>query len=539
MSYTGHTDTFTRDNLPPQDQWPDLVLDETKFQYPEKLNAAYELTDRMVEKGFGDRIALIGHGRMRTYKELADWSNRIANTLVDDFGVKPGNRVLIRSQNNPAMVAVWLAVTKVGAVAVNTMPMLRAGELAKIVERAEIKLALCEMRIIEEMNLCHAASEMLESVISFDGMTGHEGQLDRLALCKPVTFNAVETASDDVALLGFTSGTTGAPKATMHFHRDLLIIADGYADEVLQVKESDVFIGSPPLAFTFGLGGLAVFPLRFGASAVLLEDASPLNLIKYIEQYQATICFTAPTAYRVMLSEKDSAYQMRSLRVAVSAGETLSADVYNLWHSLMKVPIVDGIGATELLHIFISNRMEDAKPGCTGMCVSGYSAKIMDENFLEVPNGTVGRLVVKGPTGCRYMSDDRQQKYVKDGWNITGDAFTRSDDGCFIYVARVDDMIQSGGYNISGPEVEEAILKHEAVAECAVVGATDEERGQLVEAHIVLKSGVEAEDTLALDIQTFVKNTIAPYKYPRSVKFRDSLPKTQSGKLQRFKLREE
>ncbi len=539
MSYTGHTDTFTRDNLPPQDQWPDLVLDEAKFQYPEKLNAAYELTDRMVEKGFGDRIALIGHGRMRTYKELADWSNRIANTLVDDFGVKPGNRVLIRSQNNPAMVAVWLAVTKVGAVAVNTMPMLRAGELAKIVEKAEIKLALCEMRIIEEMNLCHAASEMLESVISFDGMTGHEGQLDRLALCKPVTFNAVETASDDVALLGFTSGTTGAPKATMHFHRDLLIIADGYADEVLQVKESDVFIGSPPLAFTFGLGGLAVFPLRFGASAVLLEDASPLNLIKYIEQYQATICFTAPTAYRVMLSEKDSAYQMRSLRVAVSAGETLSADVYNLWHNLMKVPIVDGIGATELLHIFISNRMEDAKPGCTGMCVSGYSAKIMDENFCEVPNGTVGRLVVKGPTGCRYMADDRQQKYVKDGWNITGDAFTRSDDGCFTYVARMDDMIQSGGYNISGPEVEEAILKHEAVAECAVVGAPDEERGQLVEAHIVLKGGFEAEDALALDIQTFVKNTIAPYKYPRSVKFRDSLPKTQSGKLQRFKLREE
>ncbi len=537
MVYSAHLDSFTRDNLPPQNEWPDFNLSGSEFQYPEKLNAAVELTDTMVKKGYGNHVALIGHGRSRTYKELTDWSNRIANVLVDDFGIKPGNRVLIRSMNNPAMVAAWLAVTKTGAVAVNTMPMLRAGELTKVVDKAEIQLALSDKRIREELDICAKSSQFLKDVICFDGELGHDGDLDKLALSKPVTFKAVETGRDDVALLGFTSGTTGSPKATMHFHRDLLIIADGYAKEVLGVTDHDVFIGSPPLAFTFGLGGLAIFPLRFGAAAVLLEDASPINLIKYIETYSATICFTSPTAYKVMLAQDEFAAHLTSLRIAVSAGETLSPSTYKAWNETMSAPILDGIGATEMLHVFISNRLGKSRAGATGTCVTGYSAKIVNDNFEEVPRGTVGALVVKGPTGCRYMADNRQKKYVVNGWNVTGDAFSQDEEGYFHFAARADDMILSSGYNISGPEVEEAILTHVSVAECAVIGAKDAERGQIVQAHIVLRSDQEASPTLSRDIQTHVKNTIAPYKYPRSIVFVDSLPKTKSGKIQRYKLK--
>ncbi len=280
---SAHVDTFTRDNLPPFDQWPDILLDRPEFQYPERLNAAVELTDRMVDRGFGDRIALIGNGRRRTYKELTDWSNRLAHALVENYGVKPGNRILIRSGNNPALVAAWLAATKAGAVVVNTMPMLRAGELGKIVDKAEIALALTDSRIADEIVACAKASKFLKQVVNFDGTSNHDAELDRIALDKPVKFDAIATGRDDVALLGFTSGTTGEPKATMHFHRDLLIIADGYAKEVLNVKPEDVFVGSPPLAFTFGLGGLAIFPLRFGATATLLENASPANMVQIIE----------------------------------------------------------------------------------------------------------------------------------------------------------------------------------------------------------------------------------------------------------------
>ncbi len=532
---SAHIDTFTRDNLPPFEQWPQMRFD--RFPYPERINAAVELTDRLVERGFGDRVALIGNGRQRTYKELADWTNRIAHALAEDYGIKPGNRVLIRSANNPAMVACWLAATKAGAVVVNTMPLLRAGELGKIVDKAEIGVALCDTRLMDELVLCAKNSHFLKKVIGFDGTANHDAELDRIALRKSVTFSAVATGRDDVALLGFTSGTTGEPKATMHFHRDLLVIADSYAKEILQVTPDDVFVGSPPLAFTFGLGGLAIFPLRFGATATLLETASPANMIEIIETYKATISFTAPTAYRAMLAAMEGGADLSSLRVAVSAGETLPAPVFNDWTQKTGKPILDGIGSTELLHIFISNRFNDAQPACTGRPVTGYEAKVVDDDMNEKPRSEVGKLAVRGPTGCRYLADERQHNYVRDGWNLTGDAFYQDADGYFHFAARADDMIISAGYNIAGPEVEAALLAHPDVKECAVVGAPDEERGQIVEAHVVLKEGVAADAATAKRLQDHVKAQIAPYKYPRSVKFTDALPKTQTGKIQRFRLR--
>jgi 2-aminobenzoate-CoA ligase len=534
---TAHVDTFTRDHLPPLVRWPDLLLDRPEFHYPEYLNAAVELTDRMVAKGFGDHVALIGNGRQRTYKELTDWTNRLAHGLVEDFGVKPGNRVLIRSGNNPAMVAVWLAVTKAGAVAVNTMPLLRAGELTAIINKAEIGLALCDNRIADELVKAAGGSAFLRGVIGFDGTSNHDAELDRVALNKPVTFDAVRTGRDDVALLGFTSGTTGEPKATVHFHRDLLIIADGYAKEVLRLTPQDVFVGSPPLAFTFGLGGLAIFPLRFGATATLLENASPANMIGIIETYKATISFTSPTAYRAMMAAMDEGADLSSLRMAISAGETLPAPVFEDWTRKTGKPILDGIGTTELLHIFISNRLEDSAAGATGRPVTGYEARIVDDDMKEVPDGTIGHLAVRGPTGCRYLADDRQTTYVRDGFNMTGDDFFRDSNGVFHFVARADDMIISSGYNIAGPEVEAALLSHEDVAECAVIGAPDPDRGQIVQAHVVLKAGAARDEACAKRLQDHVKAKIAPYKYPRSVKFVTELPRTLTGKIQRFKLK--
>jgi len=533
---SGHVDSFTRDRLPPVDQQPEFLLEG--FDYPEYLNAAVELTDRMVEKGFGDHTALIGNGRQRTYKELTDWSNRIAHALVEDYGVKPGNRVLIRSANNPAMVACWLAATKAGAVVVNTMPMLRAGELGQIVDKAEITLALCDTRLMEELVACAKHSHFLKTVVGFDGTANHDAELDRVALSKSVRFTAPPVGRDDVALIGFTSGTTGEPKGAMAFHRDLLIIADGYAREVLGVTPDDIFVGSPPLAFTFGLGGLAIFPLRFGAAAALLEQATPPNMIEIIQHYKATVCFTAPTAYRVMLKAMAEGADLSSLRAAVSAGETLPAPVYEEWIAKTGKPMLDGIGATEMLHIFLTNRFEDHRPGCTGRPVTGYQARIVGDDMQELPRGEVGRLAVRGPTGCRYLADARQTKYVRDGWNLTGDSFWQDDDGRFHFAARSDDMIISAGYNIAGPEVEAALLSHPDVLECAVIGRADEERGQIVEAHVVLAEGREPDALMVKLLQDHVKRVIAPYKYPRSVVFVRSLPKTQTGKIQRFRLRD-
>ena len=534
---TAHTDHFTRNNLPPAEDWPELPSGD--ITYPEWLNAGYELSDAMVAKGFGDHTALIGNGRRRTYKELTDWSNRIAHVLVEDYGVQPGNRILIRSANNPAMVACWLAATKAGAVVVNSMPMLRPDELTKIVNKAEISLALCDTRLLEDLQICAAKSPFLKTVIGFDGTANHDAELDHAALNKPVRFDAVKTGRDDVALLGFTSGTTGEPKATMHFHRDLLLIADTYAKEVLNVQPDDIFVGSPPLAFTFGLGGLAIFPLRFGAAAALLEQATPPKMIELIETYKATISFTAPTAYRVMLQAMNEGADLSSLRIAVSAGETLPAPIYEAWVEKTGKPMLDGIGATEMLHIFISNRLGDSGPGRTGKPVTGYQAKIVDENMQEVPRGEIGRLAVRGPTGCRYLADERQKVYVRDGWNLTGDSFFQDENGDFHFAARADDMIISAGYNIAGPEVEAALLAHADVQECAVIGVSDEERGQIVEAHIVLRNGVQPSPETVKALQDHVKKLIAPYKYPRSVRFVDALPKTVTGKIQRFMLRKQ
>ena len=535
LSYSPHTDTFTRDSLPPIESWPEFLLDG--FDYPDFLNVGTELTDAMVEKGFGDNTALIGNGRRRTYKELTDWTNRIAHTLVDDMGVQPGNRLLIRSANNPAMVACWLAATKVGAVVVNSMPMLRAGELIKYVDKAQIEFALCDTRLMEEMDICANGNLTLKRVMGFDGTSNHEAEMDRLALEKPVKFKAFATKNDDVALLGFTSGSTGDPKATMHFHRDLLIIADGYAKEVLDVSPEDIFVGSPPLAFTFGLGGLAIFPLRFGAAATLLEVATPSSMIEIIEKYRATVCFTAPTAYRVMLRAMDEGADLSSLRAAVSAGETLPAPVYEEWIAKTGKPMLDGIGATEMLHIFISNRFDDHRPACTGKPITGYLAKIIGPDGIEVPRGTAGRLALKGPTGCRYLGGQRQEEYVQNGWNISGDTFVQDDSGYFHFSARNDDMIISSGYNIAGPEVEAALLAHDSVAECAVIGASDQERGMIVEAHIVVSDGIDKTLKQAELLQDHVKSMIAPFKYPRSIVFVSDLPKTETGKIKRFMLK--
>src|ERR1700681_4320039 len=503
---SGHVDDFTRRNLPPHHEWPELLLDRPEFRYSEYLNAAVELTDRNVEKGFGDRVALIGNGRQRTYKELTDWSNRLAHALVENYGVKPGNRALIRSGNNPALVAAWLAATKAGAVVVNTMPMLRASELAQIVDKARIALALCDTRLMDELVACAKDSRFLEQVVGFDGTANHDAELDRIALTKPVRFEAVATGRDDVALLGVTP--------------------------------DDVFVGSPPLAFTFGLGGLAIFPLRFGAAATLLENASPSNMVEIIETYRATISFTAPTAYRAMLTAMDEGADLSSLRLAVSAGETLPAPVFNDWMRRTGKPILDGIGSTELLHIFITNRVGDAIAGTTGHRVSGYEAKIVDDDMNELPAGTAGKLAVRGPTGCRYLADKRQSNYVRDGWNITGDTFVRDANGRLCFVARSDVMIISSGYNIAGPEIEACLLTHPAVAECGVVGSPDEARGMIVKAYVVVAPGVTADEALTTALQEHVKREIAPYKYPREIEFVAQLPKTETGKLKRFTLRQ-
>lgn len=535
---SAHEDSYSRDQLPPLEDWPEMLLDRPEFQYPEYINAAVELTDGVVAKGLGNHVAVKGDSEHFTYRELAAESNRIARVLIEDMGVVPGNRVLIRSANNPRMVAAWLGATKAGAVVVNTMPMLRAGELTKIVDKAEIGFALCDQRLAADLESCAASSAYLKKTLTFDGTGARQGELEARMAEKSESFEAVNTGRDDVALLGFTSGSTGVPKATMHFHRDILAIADGYAASVLTPGPEDVFIGSPPLAFTFGLGGLAVFPLRFGATAVLVEDGRPANLLKTIQEQGATICFTAPTAYRVMMGEvAEGRGDLSSLRLAVSAGETLPRATFDAWTEATSVPILDGIGATELLHIFITNRPDDIRPGATGKPVPGYEAVIVDDEMKPLPDGEIGKLAVRGPTGCRYLGGDRQIAYVREGWNLTGDAFSRDAEGYFHFAARADDMIVSSGYNIAGPEVEDALLTHPDVAECAVIGADDDERGAVVEAHVVLREGVDGDPALIKGLQDHVKSVIAPYKYPRSIVFTKALPKTPTGKVQRFKLK--
>ncbi len=535
MHRSAHVDTFTRDNLPPPEQQPKYLFTLPELHYPDRLNAAVEFIDQHIAAGHGDALCLLSPAESLTYSQLHHRVNRIANVLVKDLGMVAGNRVLLRSANNPMLVAATFAVIKAGGVVVATMPMLRARELSSMVAKAKIALALCDHRLAEDLMKTQAETPELERIV----LWGDDGPQSLESLMQQPgyeAFDAVDTAQDDVCLIGFTSGTTGEPKGTMHFHRDLLAICDAYSRHVLKPEASDRFIGSPPLAFTFGLGGLVLFPLRIGASAVLLEAAPPDKLLPAIAAFRATVCFTAPTAYRAMLAKLDE-HDVRCLRTCVSAGEALPLATFEAWKAATNLELMDGIGATEMLHIFIAAPAGKIRPGSTGLPVPGYEAAVLDAAGNVVPDGTAGRLAVRGPTGCRYLADSRQRAYVADGWNMTGDSYIRDQDGYFWYQARSDDMIVSSGYNIAGPEVESCLLMHPAVAECGVVGQPDPERGMIVKAYIVLKPGNEPSAALTKALQDFVKAGIAPYKYPRAIAYAMALPRTSTGKLQRFALR--
>jgi len=539
MTRSAHVDTFCAEHLPPPEQLPEFRFDLPELQFPEQLNCAAELLDRWVAQGQGERLCIQGAGVRWTYAQLQAQANRIARVLVDDLGVVPGNRVLLRAANKPMLVACWFAVMKVGAIAVATMPLLRAKELGQIIEKAQVTHALCDVALRAELDVAAAQQPLLAHVVCF-GDDAADG-LDARMAAQPSSHDNVATAADDTCLLAFTSGTTGQPKATMHFHRDVMASCACFPPHVLRATADDVFIGSPPLAFTFGLGGLTLFPMSVGASTVLLEKAAPPDLLDAIGRFGATVLFTAPTSYRAMAAEAKerrlSAPHGGLLRKCVAAGEALPAATRELWRAATGLQIIDGIGATEMLHIFISADEAHARPGATGVAVPGYRASVMDAQGRPVPPGTVGRLAVKGPTGCRYLDDARQASYVRDGWNYTGDAYLQDADGYFHYQSRTDDMIISAGYNIAAPEVEEVLLTHPAVAECAVIGVPDAERGQIVKAFVVLREAHAAEDATARALQDFVKAAIAPYKYPRAIEFRSSLPRTETGKLQRFRLR--
>ena len=536
MIRSAHVDSFARDNLPAAAHWPDFVFALPELRYPERLNCVTELVDRWIAAGRGNEPCLLSMVENLSYAELAERVNRVANVLTRDLAMVPGDRVLLRGPNNPMMVAAYLAVIKAGGIVVGTMPLLRAKEIAYPLAKAKIRFALCDARLAEEMEKARATAPVLERVVYWGGRAA--GGLETL-MGKPgyETFAACDTASDDVCLIGFTSGTTGEPKGTMHFHRDLLAACDSYGRHVLRPGPSDRFIGSPPIAFTFGLGGLVLFPLRVGASSVLLERATPDDLTTAIALWRPTIMFTAPTAYRAMLATVGR-HDISSLRKCVSAGEALPKATFDAWHAATGLKIMDGIGATELLHIFIGSPEEDVRPGATGRVVPGYEAKVIDENGREVAPGTVGLLAVRGPTGCRYLADERQRKYVQNGWNVTGDTYVMDADGFFWYQARSDDMIISSGYNIAGPEVEAVLLEHPAVAECGVVAAPDAERGHIVKAYVVLRAGHTGDAAMTRALQDHVKETIAPYKYPRAIEYVTTLPRTETGKLQRFALRQ-
>jgi len=535
MIRSAHIDTFARDHLPSPDLLPDFLFSLPELRYPDRLNCVTAFVDAWLAAGHGDCDCLISQTERLSYAGLAERVNRIANVLTRDLGVVPGNRVLLRGPNSPMMVAAYFAVIKAGAVVVATMPLLRAKEIAFPVGKAAIRLALCDVRLADEMEKARALAPMLDQVVYWGSGAGDSFE-DLMTKPGYEHFEACDTASDDVCLIAFTSGTTGVPKGTMHFHRDMLAICDTFGKYVLRAGRDDRFIGSPPIAFTFGLGGLVLFPLRVGAAAILLEKAAPDDLLAAIGRLRATVCFTAPTAYRYMLG-KLADHDLSSLRKCVSAGETLPAATFDAWLAASGIRIIDGLGSTEMLHIFIGSPEEAVRAGATGTPVPGYEARVIDEGGRELPPGAAGRLAVRGPTGCRYLGDRRQTEYVQHGWNITGDTYMQDADGYFRYQARSDDMIISAGYNIAGPEVETVLLTHPAVAECGVVGQPDAERGQIVKAYVVLKQGFAADMALTRTLQEHVKSTVAPYKYPRAIEYVTSLPRTETGKLQRFALR--
>ncbi|MBT2400657.1 AMP-binding protein [Streptomyces sp. ISL-100] len=532
LKTSAHIDTFPREQLPPAHQWPQLLLDRPELRYPDRLNCGAELLDRTVERLGPDRpVFRTAAGEVWTYGELLGRADRIAHVLTTDLGIVPGNRVLLRGPTTPWLAACWLAVMKAGAVAVTVLAQQRASELATMCEIARVSHALCDVRAVDDL----VKAEVPGLRVTAYGGDAPDDLL-RAAAGKPSRYAAVETSADDVALIAFTSGTTGRPKGCMHFHRDVLAVADTFSRHVLKPEPDDVFTGSPPLGFTFGLGGLVIFPMRVGASALLLEQAGPKQLLPALAEHRVSVLFTAPTAYRAMLDGLDG-YDLSALRRCVSAGENLPAATWQAWYERTGLRIINGIGATELLHIFVSAADEAVRPGTTGVPVPGWEARVVDSSGVPLPDGEPGLLAVRGPVGCRYLADDRQTQYARDGWNLTGDTYVREPDGYFRYVARADDMIISAGYNIAGPEVEDALLRHPDVVEAAVVGRTDELRGQVVVAYTVLREGVvRGEATVAL-LRDFVKAELAPYKCPRDIVFLDALPRTPTGKLQRFRLR--
>lgn len=534
MTRTAHVDTFVRDNLPPRDQWPEMIFEIPEVQYPERLNCAVELLDKHVHDGWGDRPVIHTAGGTLTYAHMLDRVNQVAQVLTEDMGLVPGNRVLLRGANNMMMAICWFAVVKAGLVAVTTMAMLREKELVDVIEKGEVQAALCDRLLDADLLAAQQRCPSLTQIVYFndpapDGLEARMG-------AKPRQFDAVDTAAEDPVLIAFTSGTTGKPKGTVHFHRDVLAICDCFPNSIVKIAPDDICIGTPPLAFTFGLGGILLFPMRVGASTVLIEKLSPDIMLKAIQDFHITMTWSSPVFYRQM-SGLAKNFDLSSLRKSISAGEALPVSTRTMWREATDIEMIDGIGATELLHIFISANEAEARPGATGKPIPGYRACILDDNGNPLPAGNVGRLAVKGPTGCRYLADERQKVYVQNGWNVTGDAYKLDEDGYFWFQARTDDIILSAGYNIAGPEVEEALLKHPAVAECAVVGAPDPERGQIVKAFVVLKAGENRDSAMVKTLQEFVKQNIAPYKYPRDIEFLDVLPRTNTGKLQRFVLR--
>jgi 2-aminobenzoate-CoA ligase len=531
---SAHVDRYAEQHLPSRELWPVLEFTLPELQYPPALNCATELLDKNVQLGHGARTVFHFPGGRWTYRDLLTNANRIAHVLVDDFGLVPGNRVLLRAPNNPLLAACWFAVLKAGGIVVCTMPLLRARELRYILDHAQVSLALTDARFGDALDEAIAQAGSRQVPVARFG----NGEIESLALTKQADFDDVETAADDVAIIAYTSGTTGRAKGTVHFHRDIIAVCDCWPKHVLRASADDIFCGSPPLAFTYGLGGLILFPMRIGAATLLLEQAAPPQLLDAIQLHRPTVLFTSPTAYRAMLG-RIAEFDVTSLQKCVSAGETLPIATFEAWKEATGLQIIDGIGATEMLHIFISAADDDIRPGATGRAVPGYTACVVDDDLNELPVGDIGKLAVRGPTGCRYLSDEeRQRAYVQKGWNLTGDAYCMDADGYFWYQARADDMIISSGYNISGPEVENVLLEHASVQECGVVGVPDEERGHIVKAFVVLKPPAQPTAPLIKELQDFVKSQIAPYKYPREIEFVSALPRTDTGKLQRFKLRE-
>ncbi len=535
MSVSAHRDTFVRDRMPPRDQWPDLIFTIPAVQYPEQLNCVTELLDTWVSQGRGDAPAIFSADGMLTYRQLQERVDQVAHVLTDDLGLIPGNRVLLRSPNNPMLAICWLAVVKAGLIAVPTMPLLREKELVEVIEKAQVGTALCDKAFADELQTAQKRCPVLKQIVYCNDAAG-AGLEERMSGWHE-PYDAAATAADDPALVAFTSGSTGKPKATIHAHRDILAICDCFPKSIVQLSANDICMGTPPLAFTFGLGASLTFPLRVGGATVLLEKFTPESFLQAIKEYRVTVTWSSPLFYRQMAGSAKK-LELPTLQKSVSAGEALPVSTRTLWREATGIEIIDGIGATEMLHIFIASAGEEVRPGATGKVIPGYEACILDGNGQALPAGSIGRLAVKGPTGCRYLDDERQRIYVQDGWNLTGDVYLLDADGYFWFQARADDIIVTAGYNVAGPEVEEALLMHPAVAECAVVGAPDEVRGTIVKAFVVLRSGHAGDDAMKRMLQDFVKQRIAPYKYPRAIEFCDALPRAGTGKVQRYRLRQ-